>query len=124
VTNITPLISADSQVIQSYKSGGFKISSRIYDGAVVVFPDRVIPFPVTDVAALTPENFEQFTVADGLDVILLGCGARGVMPPPAIKALLKSRRISLDTMDTGAACRTYNVLLAEGRRVAAVLLPL
>ena len=54
--------------------------------------------------------------------LLLGCGARMMPVSPTLRQALKSVGISLEAMDTGAACRTYNVLLAEDRRVAAALL--
>jgi uncharacterized protein len=54
----------------------------------------------------------------------VGCGARSVFVPPPLRAALKEIGLSLEVVDTGSACRTYNVLLAEGRRVAAALIPL
>jgi uncharacterized protein len=53
----------------------------------------------------------------------VGCGPRAVFLPPALRASLKSAGLSLEVVDTGSACRIYNVLLAEGRRVAAALIP-
>ena len=64
-----------------------------------------------------------FDKADIIDVVLFGTGAKSEFFPPALKQELKQKGLSVDAMDTGAACRTYNVLMAEGRRVAAVLLP-
>ena len=57
-----------------------------------------------------------------VEILLIGTGSAMAPIPPALRALLRSRGIGCDGMDTGAACRTYNVLLAEGRRVAAVLI--
>jgi uncharacterized protein len=121
--DITPLIAADRRVIQSYSPGHFKISGQVYTGPVIIFPDRVIPWPLAGINALTPDDFSLFEEG-AVDVILLGCGVRAFLAPPAVKAALRSRHISLEAMDTGAACRTYNILLAEGRRVAAALWPL
>ena len=74
---------------------------------------------------LTIQDFEAlFTDADQYDVYLLGTGKSGIFPDTALIKSLKEKSIRLDAMDTGAACRTYNVLMAEGRRVAALLLPL
>ena len=56
-------------------------------------------------------------------MVLIGCGARGGFIPPALRDGLKAQGLVCDAMDTGAACRTYNVLLSESRRVAAALLP-
>ncbi len=57
------------------------------------------------------------------ELLVVGCGPRAVFLPPALRASLKSAGLSLEVVDTGSACRTYNVLLAEGRRVAAALIP-
>ena len=54
----------------------------------------------------------------------MGCGPRAVFLPPALRTTLKSAGLALEVVDTGSACRTYNVLLAEGRRVAAALIPI
>jgi uncharacterized protein len=56
------------------------------------------------------------------DVILLGTGARSILLSPSLRKLFRSNHINLDTMDTGAACRTFNVLTSEGRRVVAFLM--
>ena len=58
----------------------------------------------------------------GIDILLVGCGPRFAPPPDVLRAGLKARGIALEWMDTGAACRTFNVLLAEERRVAAALI--
>ena len=58
------------------------------------------------------------------ELLVLGCGARAVFVPPDLRATLKAAGMGLEVVDTGSACRIYNVLLAEGRRVAAALIPL
>ena len=58
------------------------------------------------------------------ELLVVGCGSRSVFVPPAVRAALKDIGLSLEVVDTGSACRIYNVLLAEGRRVAAALIPL
>ena len=60
----------------------------------------------------------------GIELLVVGCGARVAFVPPAWRAAFKARGVSLEVVDTGSACRIYNVLLAEGRRVAAALIPL
>jgi len=59
-----------------------------------------------------------------IEFLVLGCGPRSLFIAPDIRAALKSIGLALEVLDTGSACRTYNVLLAEGRRVAAALIPL
>lgn len=113
--DITPLIAPGRQVIQSYGAGRFKISGAVYDGPVIVFPDR------TEIWS----DREDFSIlaAAALDLVLYGSGA--VMPPDmmALRVTLKNSGLNAEIMTTGAACRTYNVLMAEGRRVAAALIP-
>ncbi len=123
--DVTPLIPEGRQIIQSYAGGAFKVSGQTYEGAVIVTPTATeIWAAPDDFSALTAGHFEPLlTRAADIDVVLLGCGAHGVFFPPAFRAALKAGGLSVDAMDTGAACRTYNVLMAEGRRVAAALLP-
>ena len=58
-----------------------------------------------------------------IELLLIGCGARFAMVGPDVRRALKKEQISIESMDTGAACRTYNVLLGEDRRVGAALIP-
>jgi uncharacterized protein len=123
--DITPLIPEGRQIIQGYAHGRFRVSSRVYDGAVIVFPEATQNWDFTKTMMdLTPDDFAPLiAAAEQLDVVLVGCGAALTTMPLALRQALKDRGISVEFMDTGAACRTYNVLMAEGRRVAAALLP-
>ena len=122
--DITPLVRQGAQVIQSYAGGRFRISGTLYEGAVIVFPDHTMSWSFSDsVADLKIEDFDLLSQSEGIDVVLLGTGKNFQFIVPDLRKTLKERGLSVDAMDTGAACRTYNVLLAEGRRVAAMLLP-
>ena len=124
--DVTPLIPTGQQVIQSYSENGFKISGERYQQAVIVTAQKTILW--TDksaLAELTINDFEAlFADTNQYDVYLLGTGKTGMFPETFLIKSLKENSIRLDAMDTGAACRTYNGLMAEGRRVAALLLPL
>lgn len=129
--DVTPLIRADQKVIQSYKAGTFRISSQSYDGALAVFPEDVqlwdagskIKEP-DDVKHLTVEDMKiVLDHASELDLVLLGCGSKTVFVSPDLRKEMRANGINIECMDTGAACRTYNVLMAEGRRLAALLIP-
>jgi len=124
--DVTPLIPEGRQIIQSYGASGFKVSGTLYKGAITVFPEKTREWPAaTDLSHLNDNSFEDLvTVADQIDVVLLGTGARSEFFPPKLKNSLKEKGLIVEAMDTGAACRTYNVLMAEGRRVAAALLPI
>ncbi len=123
--DITPMVPQGSQVIHGYGPGMFRIAGIVHRGSVLVFPDRTVSWDAVAVETLTIEDFRQITASEeALDILLLGCGERMRLPPEALRAELRGQGISVDPMDTGAACRTFNVLLAEGRRVAAALIAL
>jgi len=123
--DITPMVKAGQNIIQGYIEGGFKVSGERYDGAVCVEPDALRVWDVHSFEALRREDF-QFLIdrVAEIDVVLLGCGARMQFLPRDLKADLSARGLIVDVMDTGAACRTYNVLVADGRRVVAVMFPI
>ncbi len=121
--DVTPLIPADRQVIDSYGAGGFHVSGVAYAGAILVFPDGTLPWAVTALAEVTAESLAPVVARGDIQILLLGCGRRMQPAAPALRQALRRAGIVVDAMDTGAACRTYNVLLAEDRRVAAALLP-
>lgn len=119
--DVTPLIETGQQVIQAYGSNGFKINGQIYDHGVIVTPDKTIPWTdKTDVAALTVEDFADVPRDK---IILLGTGSTGIFLPKDLMKALREQNLRPDPMDSGAACRTYNVLMAEGRDICAVLMP-
>jgi uncharacterized protein len=123
--DITPLVPQGSQVIHGYGPGMFRIADVVHSGSVLVLPDRTLAWDVASVEALTAADFGKILAAEhSCDVLLLGCGERMAVPPESLRAELRGQGISIDPMDTGAACRTFNVLLAEGRRVAAALIAL
>ena len=124
MVDITPRPDADRQVVQAYGGGGFRISGERYEGPVLVLPDRTLAWPVAGLDGLTAADLRPLTLAQPpVELLILGTGAALVRPPRALAAGLREAGIAVEPMDTGAACRTYNVLLLEDRRVAAALLP-
>lgn len=120
--DVTPLIREGAQVIQAYAGGSFRVSGKVYTGPLIVFPDEVLEWKIS--APLTAGDFAALAERkDALDVVLLGTGKTMQFIAPELKNALKEMGLSPEAMDTGAACRTYNVLMAEGRRVAAALIP-
>jgi len=123
---ITPLPSHDRQVIQGYGAGGFRVSDREWQGAIIVFPTRTIVWSPTSPADLSLSSFDP--VRDSTDppveLLLIGCGRKIALLPAKLRADLRALGFGVEVMDTGAACRTYNVLLGEERRVSAALLPI
>ena len=84
--------------------------------------DRTELWPVSSLGAATLDRFAPVVARGDVEILLLGCGRRMGIVPPALRQGLRASGIVVDAMDTGAACRTYNVLLAEERRVAAALI--
>ena len=99
------------------------MSGTAYSGSVLVFPEETLAWPVTDMDGLNLESLRPvWEGARGVEVLLLGCGPALVWVDPDLKAALRQQGPVIEAMDSGAACRTYNILLAEERRVAAALI--
>ena len=122
--DVTPFIPADRQVIDGYGEGQFCVRGTWLPGPLIVFPERTLAWDVPSFAGLSVESFAPILdAAPRVEILLFGCGIKNQLVSRALREGLRAQGIVLDSMDTGAACRTYNVLLAEGRRVAAALLP-
>jgi len=109
--------------IEGYGAGGFRIDGVVRQGSIIVLPNRVIDWPVADLAeinlqSLSPALFAEAEVA----LLLLGCGARMMLPPRELREALRAVGTIIEAMDTGAAVRTYTALLGEQRRIAAALI--
>lgn len=124
--DITPLIPEGAPVIRGYGGGVFRIGAGRYPRAVMLSTEGVEPWDFPGPAeslsmqALAP----VLARAQGARILVLGTGARTVMIGPELRQALRAQGIVAECMETGAACRTWNVLLAEGREAAAALLPL
>ncbi len=107
--------------ITSYGEGFVAVNLERHDGSVIVMPDSLKAWPVSSFEALTTEDFDLIAEA-APKVVIFGSGSRLRFPHPRLTAGLTKHRIGVETMDFGAACRTYNILMSEGRRVAVALL--
>ena len=113
----------DRAPITAYGGGGFRFADMSHQGSLLITPGGMRAWAVSaadevDMAALDP----LWAEADRTEVFLLGCGAARHQPASDLARAFAERDIVLEAMDTGAACRTYNVLLAEGRAVTAGLI--
>jgi uncharacterized protein len=106
--------------IDAYGNGGFRFAGMSHRGSILCLPSGTYAWqhavPV-DVPSLAPALAE----ADRMRVLLLGTGARHELPGAELRRAFAEAGLALESMNTGAACRTYNVLLAEGRQVGAAL---
>jgi uncharacterized protein len=97
------------------------VNGKRHESSVVVLPDRVLDWNVKSFDALATEDF-SILQGLGVEIVLLGTGARQRFPHPRLTAALARAGIGVEVMDVQAACRTYNILVAEERKVAAALL--
>lgn len=121
--DINPVVPENRQLIQSYGDGRFKVTGEVYESSILVFPDRTEEWTVTASTDISVGKLGGIVAAkDAVDILLVGCGPTFAAMPKGLRAELKEHGIVLEWMDTGAACRTFNVLVAEERRVAAAII--
>lgn len=109
--------------VSAYGNGGFRFAEMSHKGSILCLPSGIYAWDPVSADALTLEDFGRpLKELAPLAVLLLGTGLRQVFPPPAIIQAFAERQLGLEPMSTGAAARTYNVLLAEKRLVAAALI--
>jgi uncharacterized protein len=104
-----------------YGEGYVLVNGERHERSVIVTPDRILPWSATAFDALKEADFEVFLGLD-LEILLIGTGPKQRFPHPRLTQALLGKRIGVEAMDLQAACRTYNILMAEERRVAAALL--
>jgi uncharacterized protein len=110
-----------TNMIRGYAPGQLRVGDAILTSSALVAATTLEAWRPASVADLTSEDLEPL-YALAPEVVLLGTGARQQFPDAALLATLYARRIGVEIMDTPAACRTYNVLVAEGRSVVAALI--
>lgn len=105
--------------VDGYAPGGFRVAGLVHAGPLALLPEGILPW------AGLPDLAPFLERAAAFDVLLVGTGAAMALPAnlAAGRSALEAAGVGVDLMATPSACRTYNVLLAEGRRVAAALMP-
>ncbi|WP_179379000.1 Mth938-like domain-containing protein [Jannaschia marina] len=115
--NLSEIEFDDAQPFDGYGPGFFRIGGTVVEGPLILHPTGRAPWGgFGDAAALT-------ALADRVDVVFVGTGAEIAHVPADLRAAVEGAGLGLEVMNTPAACRTYNVLVGEGRRVAAAVLP-
>lgn len=115
---LTEVTYGSAQPIEGYGPGFFRVGGHVLRGACLITPWDAGPWGgLQDVATL-------LTLAGRIDVMLLGMGPQMVAVPKALRLALEAEGIGAEPMNSPAACRSYNVLLGEGRRIAVALLPM
>lgn len=120
ISTVTP---QGRQHIEKYHDAGFVISGRSWGGAILVLPDRVLDWSTNAAPVDAPALEPARELLAEVDILIVGTGRRFVLVTADALRTVRSWGPVLEAMDTPAACRTYNLLLAEGRRVAAALKP-
>lgn len=113
---------AEANLIRAYGPGHITVNQQVYAESVLIAPGRPVEsWTVSDFAAFGPGDFEAIA-ALAPEVVIIGTGARLRFLPSRVVRPLVEVQVGFEVMDTGAACRTYNILAAEGRKVVAALL--
>lgn len=109
--------------IDAYGNGGFRFAEMSHRGSLLILPSGIHGWAVGDMAELTAASFEPvFAERAEIEFVLLGTGAAQSWPEASVRQAFADNDLVVECMDTGAAVRTYNVLLAESRSVAAALI--
>ena len=110
-------------LIDAHGGGGFRFAGLSHRGSLLCLPDGIWAWPVTEPAQASEETLARVFAQTGeLDFFVFGTGAAPCIMPEPLRARFRAAQVSLDTMTTGAAVRTYNVMLMENRRVGAGLI--
>lgn len=114
----------DRPYIERYGPGSFRISGETHEGSVLIFQDRTSPWSVSEFNDLEGATLADSMAGAGIEILVLGCGRSGALVPAGIREAVREAGAVIEAMDTGAACRTYNLLAGEGRAVGAALIAL
>ena len=124
--DITPLIPSNRKIITGYGGGSFKISAENIEGSVIILQDTIIKWSIVTgditLESLLPiiENLNKNSL--DIELLIIGCGETHQRLSAEIHNAFRAKHINVEIMTTGAACRTYNVLLGEERKIAAALI--
>lgn len=111
------------QIIQRYGRGGFTVAGQRYEGSLILSPDSATAWPIAASDAISVETVTGLVAAgSSVELLLIGCGPRYLPPPREIAQAVRAAGAGLEWMTTAAACRTWNLLLADERAVIAALI--
>ena len=110
-------------LVEGYGGGGFRLKGRKFDGGLWINGESIQPHSITDVRSLTIDDFADVIASEPKpEIILVGTGEKMALLPAAVRNAGPEKGVVFEMMDTGAAARTYNILIMEGRQVACYLL--
>lgn len=112
-----------SALIDAYGNGGFRFADMSHRGSLLCLPNAIWAWPVSKPEEITEASLARvFEQSADIDTLLIGTGVGVWLPPSRLREALRRVKVVLDTMQTGPAIRTYNVMMGERRRVAAALI--
>lgn len=112
-----------SAPIDAYGKGGFAFAGMSHRGSLLCLPDAIWAWDVVKPEQIDRYSLDRvFAAANDIDTLIVGTGSEVWLPPHALREALRAVRVVLDTMQTGPAVRTYNIMIGERRRVAAALI--
>jgi uncharacterized protein len=112
-----------SAPIEAYGKGGFAFADMSHRGSLLCLPDAIWAWPVTKVTEIDEYTLSRvFAAANGIDSLIIGTGTDVWIVPNRLREALRAVHVGLDSMQTGPAIRTYNIMIGERRRVAAALI--
>ncbi len=123
---LRPVPTGERPFVRAYAPGGFTIGTTRLSGSLILLPDRIERWAPADPAALVAADLDLLRplAGDAVTLLVLGLGPAGRRLPPALSAELRAWGLAVEAVATPAACRTWNLLLAEERRAAAALIAL
>jgi uncharacterized protein len=111
-----------SAPIDAYGKGGFAFAGMSHRGSLLCLPDAIWAWEVTRPEQIDKYSLQRiFAAANNIDTLIVGTGTAVWLAPAELRSALRALRVTLDTMQTGPAIRTYNIMMGERRRVAAAL---
>ena len=112
-----------SAPIDAYGNGGFAFADMSHRGSLLCLPDAIWAWPVTKAAEIDEYTLSRvFAAANGIDTLIVGTGTDVWIAPAQLREAFRAVHVGLDSMQTGPAIRTYNIMIGERRRVAAALI--
>lgn len=121
--DITPAPAAGRLMFNAYGDGRFKLNGQYQEGSILVSEKSVQSWSATDLDGITLESLKPLIDQAAVqDILVIGCGKTFQAPPKGLREAIRKAGLVLEWMDTGAACRTFNVLQNEDRRVLAAII--
>lgn len=119
----TEIKSSEEAFIAGYGDGGFRMGESRFEGSMIIAPNGFYPWEVTEISEIKLDNLKP--ILDNyqlVEIVIIGMGNTMAFLPEDIRSAFLDKKIAFEVMDTGAAARTYNILLQEGRKVSAALI--